>query len=70
MCCISKRYISNIWEEEFELEFSYSGFSFLCSFCDSMELQREPCHLWISKHFRLPNMYVKLLDSSYSCKLR
>lgn len=64
------RYVSNIWGVEIELEFSYSGFSFLCSFCDNMELQRESCHLWISRRLRLPNMYVRLLDFYHAYKLR
>lgn len=62
------RYFSNIWGVEIELEFSYSGFSFLCSFHYNMELQRESRHLQLSKRLRLPNMHVRLLDFYYSCK--
>lgn len=53
---------SNIWGVEIELEFGYSRFSFLCLFHYNMELQNESHHLQISKHLRLTNMHVRLLD--------
>lgn len=69
LCCISMRYILNIWGVEIELKFSSSGFSFPCSFHYNMELQREFHHPQILKHLRLPNMHVRLLDF-HSCKLK